>query len=120
MKKYISTSEENILVPIILLPEGPNKFECLIIEKHEIYKIFPENWLDLLIMDVSNKMINDYRLHLDEEDWNFSRIFYLLKKKYNPEGLLGIDDLSKTSKDILKEIHNHLIEKEYPLENGHN
>ena len=116
VKKYISTSEENILVPIILLPEGPNKFECLIIEKHEIYKIFPENWLDLLIMDVSNKMINDYRLHLDEEDWNFSRIFYLLKKKYNPEGLLGIDDLSKTSKDILKEIHNHLIEKEYPLE----
>ena len=44
------------------------------LKKHPYFKVFPENSFDVLLIDISYRIMSDYVVNSNQEEWNYSKL----------------------------------------------
>ena len=107
--KFTPLEEYN---PIILEHEAPNSFIVYINQRHAMLRDFPEGWEDLLLMEISQRIIDRIT---DRETWTITKIYYDLKSKYYKERLLITDTIVLQSKKLMRDLLSFLVDGEFEL-----
>ena len=98
--------------PIIFLTESLNKFRVLINQKHSLLRDFSDSGEDLLLIEIAGRF---HELVADRESWTLTRIYSALKHKYMADSILNINTMVEAASDIMREIQNHFVSKDYKL-----
>lgn len=98
--------------PIILESEGPNSYMVYLNQMHTMLRDFPEGWEDLLLMEVSQRIIDRIQ---DRETWTITKIYFDLKSKYFKERLLITDTMVLQAKRLMRDLASFLVNSEFEL-----
>ena len=97
---------------LIFITEYLNKFIFLIDPKHVLLGDFSDSGEDLLLIEIAGRF---HELVADRESWTLTRIYSALKHKYMADSILNINTMVEAASDIMREIQNHFVSKDYKL-----
>jgi len=92
--------------PVIFDAESSNVYHVRLNQRHNMIKDFEEGWQDLVTMEIAAKFHSQL---FNTEEWPISKIYYELKLKYFPERILNIDNIVASAKQLIRDLHNYLI-----------
>jgi DNA-directed RNA polymerase subunit RPC12/RpoP len=99
--------------PVKIISRTKDSYEVLYNPKHQIFKSFNVEPLDLILIEISNILS---RRNDDPTQWPPSRIYYYLKDKYSENKLLSPSVLCEKSNETLSSIKKYLVNKKVPVD----
>ena len=98
--------------PVIFEAESTNVYHVRLNQMHTMLRDFEEGWQDIVLMEIAQLFFSRI---FDTDKWPISTIYFELKSKYYPERILNIDKIVAGANNLMRDLHNYLINQAVKL-----